>query len=265
MPKFRVCVRTIIAATFLFVFHPASSAAQGGPPYYTTDPGTPGSNSWEINLGYMPFVYKGSSIAHIPDADINYGIGDRIQLTLETAWLRATDGTGAPAKYGVNQDQWGIKWRFYDNEKTGLGISVFPQLSVNTPGANSQSGLTPPGSSLLLPLEFTKTGGPVDVNWEFGYNKVWNGPDGWIGGLVVGHEITKSLELDAEVYTVGTFGHGGNQDTFDVGARYKITPPFILLLMAGRSLAPASATQPSFVGYFGMQFLFPVKPFEGDH
>ena len=29
--------------------------AQGGPPFYTTDPGTPGPNSWEINLAYMPF------------------------------------------------------------------------------------------------------------------------------------------------------------------------------------------------------------------
>jgi hypothetical protein len=28
--------------------------AQGGPPYYTNDPGTPGNLNWEINLGYMP-------------------------------------------------------------------------------------------------------------------------------------------------------------------------------------------------------------------
>jgi hypothetical protein len=44
--------------------------------------------------------------------------------------------------------------------------------------------------------------------------------------------------------------------------RYKLRPPFILLLMAGRSVAPAFRGQPFFVGYFGMQFLLPPKPFE---
>ena len=67
----------------------ASAAfAQGGPPYYTNDPGTPGNKNWEINFGYMPFFYRGQSISHTPDVDINFGVGDRIQLTYESAWLR---------------------------------------------------------------------------------------------------------------------------------------------------------------------------------
>jgi len=246
-------------------FLPTLMCAQGGPPYYTTDPGTPGPNSWEINFGYMPFLYNGSSIAHIPDADINYGIGDRIQLTLETALLRGTIGNTAP-NYGPNQDQWGVKWRFLDNESSNFAVSVFPQFSVNTPFVrSSQHGLTPPGPSLLLPMEFTKKVGPVDVNWEVGFNNVWKGPNGWIGGLVIGRDVTKALEIDSEFYNLGTFGRGGDQNVFDFGLRYKIRPPFILLLMAGRSLRAGDATQPSFVGYFGMQFLFPVKPFESDH
>jgi len=59
--------------------------AQGGPPYYTNDPGTPGNHNWEINLGYMPFLYTNQSLIHTPDVDINYGLGDRIQLTFENA------------------------------------------------------------------------------------------------------------------------------------------------------------------------------------
>ena len=31
---------------------PLSLFAQGGPPLLTDDPGTPGKNNWEINLGY---------------------------------------------------------------------------------------------------------------------------------------------------------------------------------------------------------------------
>src|SRR6204780_732151 len=65
-----------------------SAFGQGGPPYYTNDPGTPGPLNWEINLGYMPFFYGDQSVSHTPDVDINFAVGERIHLTYENAWLR---------------------------------------------------------------------------------------------------------------------------------------------------------------------------------
>ena len=252
----------VLAAAILALLASSQAHAQGGPPYYTTDPGTPGPNSWEINFGYMPFLYNGSSVAHIPDADINYGIGDRLQLTLETAWLRVKDGT-ANAKYGLEQDQAGVKWRFIDDDKTNFGVSIFPQFSFTDPGTHGyQRGINPPGASLLLPMEFTKKIGPIDVNWEVGYNLVHLGHNGWEAGLVIGHDVTKNLEVDIESYNIGAWNNTGNFQTLDAGARYKLKPPFILLFMAGRSTARASDTQASFVGYFGVQILLPPKPFQ---
>ena len=239
----------------------AASNAQGGPPYYTNDPGTPGNRNWEINLGYMPFLYSAQSVSHTPDVDINYGLGDRIQLTFENAWLRVKIAPDN-AKYGLGQDQLGVKWRFYDNQKNGLAISIFPQVSINNLNHSVERGITPPGASVIIPIEFTKKLGPIDVNWEAGYQAVHLGPDGWITGLVVGHDISKKLELDAEFYGLGRFNNSNNQQTLGAGARYKLRPPFILLLMAGRSVAPAHNGQPYFVGYFGVQFLLPPKPFE---
>jgi hypothetical protein len=187
-------------------------------------------------------------------------VGERIQLTYENAWLRVLNGT-EPAKYGAGQDQLGVKWRFFDDDKIGLGISVFPQLSVNNPDHSVQRGITPPGASLILPMEFTKKLGPIDVNWEGGYNVVHKGRNGWIAGLAVGHDVTKKLEVDAEFYGLGTWDSSSEQQTIDAGVRYKLRPPFILLLMAGRSVVAAHTGQPFFVGYFGMQFLLPPKPF----
>jgi hypothetical protein len=245
----------------LVVFCSGMAVAQGGPPYYTNDPGTPGKNKWEINLGYMPFLYSNQSASHVPDLDINFGLGDRIQLTYENAWLRVQNPF-VPAKYGLGQDQLGVKWRFYDSGEDGMAFSVFPQLSLNNANDSVKRGITPPGASLILPVEFTKKLGPVDVDLEGGYNLVHLGPDGWLAGLVVGHDFTKKLEVDAEAYTTGTFHPEYSQATLEMGARYRLHRPFIVLLMAGRSVEPARSNQAYFVGYFGVQLLLPPKSYD---
>jgi hypothetical protein len=259
----RVTLRGLLFSFFCacVVLGSASAFAQGGPPYYTNDPGTPGSRNWEINLGYMPFLYSGQSITHTPDVDINFGWGDRIQLTYEDAWLRVWN-QGTPARYGMGQDQLGVKWRFYDGGEGGAKFSVFPQLSLNNPNHAVERGITPPGASLIVPFEFTKKFGPVDVNAEAGYNFVHLGPDGWLTGVVVGHDLTKRLEIDAEFYATGTFHPSFVQPTIDFGARYRMHRPLILLLMAGRSLEPGSSGQAHFIGYFGVQILLPAKSFD---
>jgi len=244
----------------LLVLGSRVALAQGGPPYYTNDPGTPGNKNWEINLGYMPFLYSNQSISHTPDVDVNFGLGDRIQLTYENAWLRVQN-LSAPAKYGLGQDQLGVKWRFYDSGEAGMAFSIFPQLSLNNPNDSVKRGITPPGASLILPVEFSKKFGPIDVDAEAGYNLVHLGPDGWLAGLVVGHDFTKKLEMDAEFYATGTFHPEYSQTTVEMGARYRLHRPLILLLMAGRSVEPARNNQAYFVGYFGLQILLPPKSF----
>jgi len=250
-----------LALGSVLILGTGAAVAQGGPPYYTNDPGTPGHLNWEINLGYMPFLYSDQSVSHTPDVDINFGVGDRIQLTYENAWLRVHN-PGSPTAFGLGQSNPGVKWRFYDGGEDGLNISVFPQLFLNNPNDAVRRGITPANDSFLLPLEFSRKFGPVDVDYEFGYQAVHKGPDGWLTGLVVGHEFTPKLELDAEFYAQGTFHPSEFQPTIDFGARYKIHSPVILLLMAGRSLEPARSNQSYFVGYFGLQFLLPPKSYK---
>lgn len=234
---------------------------QGGPPYFTNDPGTPGHLNWEINLGYMPFLYTGQSVAHVPDVDINFGLGDRIQLTYEGAWLRVHNPS-ANAEYGLGQSNPGLKWRFYDAGQSGPSISIFPQAFINNPNHAVRRGITPPSETFELPAEFSEKFGPVDVNCELGYQFVHKGPDGWIFGLVLGHEFTPKLEADVEFYGQGVFHPALFQPTVDFGGRYKIHKPVILLFMAGRSVKPASSNQPYFFGYFGIQFLLPARSYK---
>ena len=247
--------------TLLALAIPLRTWAQGGPPYFTNDPGTPGNHNWEINLGYIPFLFTGQSVSHVPDLDINFGIGERIQLTYENAWLRVQD-PNSPAKYGLGQSNAGVKWRFYDAGEDGLNISTFPQVFVNNPNDAVKRGITPDTNSFLLPIEFSKKVGPIGLDYEVGYQFVHNGADGWIMGLVAGHDFTEKFEVDAEFYSVGTFHPSFSQPTLDAGLRYKIHSPIVLLLMAGRGVNHAASDQPYFVGYFGVQFLLPPRSYK---
>lgn len=246
----------------IILFSCACAFAQGGPPYYTNDPGTPGNFDWEINLGYMPFLYSDQSVTHSPDVDINFGIGDRIQLTYENAWLRVQAPSSSSAKFGLGQSNPGVKWRFFDHGESGLNISTFPQFFLNNPDDAVRRGITPASQAFLLPVEFSRKLGPVDVNYEAGYLFVHKGPNGWLNGLVVGHDFTEKLEMDMELYNQGTFHPSANQPTIDFGGRYKIRPSVIFLFMGGRGLEPARSNQSYFIGYFGVQFLFGRKPRE---
>jgi hypothetical protein len=246
---------------FCFFLVAGSAFAQGGPPYYTNDPGTPGNLNWEINIGYMPFYYSNQSVSHTPDVDINFGLGDRIQLTYENAWLRVQN-LGESTKFGLGQSNPGVKWRFYDAGEDGLSISLFPQFFLNNPNDAVSRGITAPTDSFLMPAEFSKKFGPVDIDYEIGYLAVHKGSDGWITGLVVGHDFTPKLELDGEFYYQGTFHPSFSQPTFDFGGRYKLHSPVILLFMAGRSLDPSGPRQTYFLGYFGIQLLLPPKSYK---
>ncbi len=267
------CRRRAPAAApfFLFVctlFCGTLARAQGGPPYYTNDPGTPGHLNWEINLAYMPSFYSNQSVSNIPDLDINFGVGDRIQLTYENAWLRvqnpasAESATNSGTKFGLGQSNAGVKWRFYDAGENGLNISTFPQIFVNNPDDAVRRGITPASQAFLLPFEFSRKFGPVAVDYEIGYQFVHKGPDGWITGLVVGHDFTPKLEGDVELYAQGSFHHSESEPTIGLGGRYKIHRPVILLFMAGRSLEATRPNESYFVGYFGLQFLLPTKSYK---
>lgn len=265
----------ISLALLLLGFGCPNLKAQGGPPYVTNDPGTPGNKQWEINIGYEPYYHSGNYVSHTPDIDINYGLGDFVQLTVETAYLTANTppvghfGPGTPIPpnvtyHGLEQSEIGVKWRFYDNDKKKFAMSIFPQVLLNNPNLSVAHGLATRGSGVILPMEFTKTLGPVDVDFELGYIPIHYGPNQWLTGLVVGHDLTKKLEIDTEFYATQAVNGTDKYWTGAGGFRYKLRPPFILLVMAGRALVGTTSSQPYFLGYFGMQFLLPPHPFDQD-
>ncbi len=248
------------ASALLLCMGPLAAHAQAGPPYLTNDPGTPGNGNWEINLAAMPTTTHSGTSWQLPQIDINFGLGDRIQLTYEANYVVATPD-GGPTQGGWGNGLPGIKWRFLDQGEDGWQMSVFPQMETGISTQAQARGLGDPGPRLLLPLEVAHKLGPVDVNVEAGYflpvHGAQDGTHERILGLVAGHTFASELELDAEVYDdrSTTPGVGPHQTTLDVGGRYPLHPGIIALFMAGRSISGTGAGQPEFFGYFGVQIL----------
>jgi hypothetical protein len=227
---------------------------QAGPPFLTNDPGTPGSADWEINLGSMQTIARGVASYQIPQIDLNFGVGDRIQLTYEVPYVLQSSA-GQPLQSGWGNGFPGLKWRFLDEGEDGWQMSTFPQMETAGSELARKKGIAVPGPRYLLPLEVSKKMGPLDVDFEAGYYVAGHGPKERIFGLVVGRPVSERLELDAEIYDDRAYDAGPHATTLDLGGRYKLHRGIIALFMAGRSINGFADGQPQFVGYIGVQIL----------
>jgi hypothetical protein len=120
--------RWLLAFSAVVVFSHAFSLtarAQGGPPFLTDDPETADNNHFEINYGFIGARTPTSGAYQVPDFDINYGLGDRLQLKYEIPIAleetRAQPATPPSSPMpgsvigGLGESLMGIKWRFYEH------------------------------------------------------------------------------------------------------------------------------------------------------
>ncbi|HUO35736.1 MAG TPA: hypothetical protein VMU43_12165 [Candidatus Acidoferrum sp.] len=219
----------------------------------TNDPGTPGPKNWEINLGFMPVIRHDLNSYQLPQLDFNYGVGERIQLTVQVPFV-LQNSNGQNLQSGWGNAFPGVKWRFLDNWH-GWNVSTFPQIEVTGPSESSRVGIATPGTRFLLPVEIQRNLGPLELDFEGGYYFPIHGVDERILGFAAGHQFTKRFELIGEVYNDRAMGALPHDTTWDAGGRYGLRKGLILLFMAGRSFSGPESEQPNFLAYIGVQFL----------
>lgn len=144
------------------------------PPLNVDDPATPGCNHWEINVLAGVETTRQQTSRELPLLDVNYGIGDNLQLKYELPYvINESNGSHASA---VGESTFGIKDMFFDDDRHGLALAVYPQLSFSqADSAAARKGLTSPGNLFMLPLLMTlKLGetslGEVNLSANLGYN-----------------------------------------------------------------------------------------------
>jgi hypothetical protein len=260
----------------VFALFPALAFSQGGPPFRSDDPDTPGNRHWEVNMGFLgdrsPF---GGSYA-TPNIDINFGLGNRIQLKFELPLsVQETRGDASRLIAGPGNSLLGVKYRFYQRHSRNrvrdgereikFSVSTYPQLLLNNSTRSVDRELAEPGPQLLLPFEASANYGWIRISGEVGY---WltrkNVSDSWIQGIVAGHEFRKDTELYLEFYDqhdirVPPGGEKHRETTLGLGGRVPLVKRRWLRLigMGGHGLASPTAVngQPTWIAYVGLQFL----------
>jgi hypothetical protein len=233
-----------------------AAGARGGPPLLTDDPDTPGPNHWEINAGATGQDAARTWEIGSPLLDINYGVGEHIQLKYQAQW-----NTLSPAQAGVRSGMGnslaGVKWRFVDQTNgSWLEISTYPQLEFVYPHSSATRGLADSGDNLLLPIEVEHQFKRLTVYAEGGY--LWNEhqPKEVFYGLAGEYELSEKVSLMGEFYGGFDRAFENNGLSFNLGFRRFLVEHVALIGSAGRGIFGPVERAPAFMGYLALQLTY---------
>jgi len=220
----------------------------------TDDPGTPVNGHWENNIAVV-FEHRPNETSwDLPAIDLNYGVGEHIQLTLQGGpVLLKRSGHGLIGGFGGTEAA--VKWRFLDEEKSGFDVSMFPRVIFNITQSSVRRGLAEDGTRFQIPFQVAKTFGRFRADAEFGPLASTVGRSEWIYGIVGGVELAKTTMLMAELHGTSRMNFTRDVLTVNFGLRHQLTHARILIASIGHELRDPDQAR-SFIGYLGVQLLY---------
>ena len=229
--------------------------AQGGPPMITDDPGTPGPGKWENNVA-IAFEHRSDETAYdLPAIDLNYGVGEHIQLTLQTAPVLLKRNDHGPIG-GLGGTEAALKWRFLDQETSGFDMSMFPRVIFNVVHSSVRRGLAEDGTRFQLPFQIAKTFGRWHADGEFGPLASSVGRSEWLYGIICGFDVAKPTMLMAELHGTSRMNFDRDVLTLNFGIRQTVTERCIFIGSLGHEVHTPDGDPLAFIGYIGVQLLY---------
>jgi hypothetical protein len=232
----------------------ADALAQGGPPMLTDDPDTPGDGHWEINAAYVDSAAPGSRLRSLPHVDVNYGLGDRLQLKYETGFVLREAATGG-RRTGLDDGLIGVKWRFLDQSDAGASVSTYPQYQVVNSRSAVARGLASDGPNLFLPIEASRTVGRGAVVGELGYQFMHAERSYCVYGVLGALPVAEGFEALAEGRRFAPALTRGGHTLLDIGFRARLSDRATAIGSIGKSVA-SGPDSPSWTAYLGVQLVF---------
>ena len=225
--------------------------AQGGPPLITNDPDTPGAGHWEINLAAAGTHASGSWEVSLPDLDVNYGLGERTQLSvhLGTEWARSSEG---PWATGAGPVELAVRYRLLDEETSGFSLALQPHWEKAWSRRAIDKGVAPEHAALGLPVQVARHFGKSIAGAELTRTFVSAEPDQWQLGVFWSRELSApGRQVLAEAVAVRADGQPAST-LINLGARQAVGDHLVLLGSFGRELDTA---EHGTLLYLGLQFL----------
>ncbi len=241
-----------IVIMLLAVCGPALCWAQAGPPLITNDPDTPGNGNWEINLAATgAHNHSGWGLA-APDVDINYGWGERVQVSVHIPWnhQRGDDGRWLS---GAGPAEWAIRWRFVDEKRAGFSLAIQPHWVSAWSSATIRKGLASANDEFVLPIQASRKLGAATVGLEISRHFVMHEGDERQAGAFWSRDCRPGLQCLAEINTVWP-ASGPAEAVLNIGARKTVSEHLLLLGSFGRQFTGAAERQ-QFLFYLGVQLL----------
>jgi hypothetical protein len=220
----------------------------------TDDPGTPGDRKWEINLAISFEHRSGETSLDLPQIDLNYGVGENIQLTLQTAPVLLKREDQGPIG-GLGGTETAVKWRFLNEEKNGVDMSMFPRIIFNIQSSSARRGLADDGTRFQIPFQIAKTFGRFRADAEFGPVGITVGRSECLYGIVGGYEVAKPTMLMAELHGTSRMNFTRDDLAINFGLRQEFTKTRILIISVGHELRSPEDSL-ALIGYFGVQLLY---------
>jgi hypothetical protein len=205
----------------------------GSPPMVIDDTDTPGPGEWEVNIVFAGDLSTDSDTYESPLVDINYGVGETVQLKYEVPYaftrnvlVNEAGNKETVRARGVADSTVGVKYRFYDNDETNLSLAVYPQIEFRSPGARSteNGGVADGATTWILPLQLTKDFAHASITANAGVEKSTDDRHASLSaGFGAGTRLTNTLAILGEVVGKNLGSAGERRILLDVGLRTKIS------------------------------------------
>ena len=221
----------------------------------TDDPGTPGNKHWEINIATTLTRQPHEQSWGLPELDLNYGLGERIQLTLQTSFVVLTRSDHEPIG-GLGNVEAAVKWRFLDGGTNGFSVSTFPRIIFSVLHSSVRRGLADDGARVQCPVQVARKFGAIGLDFEFGPVLSSVGRSEWLYGIVGGTDVTKTTELMAELHGTARTNLTRDVLTVNIGIRQKLSDWCTLIASLGHDVRSPDDEPLAFIGYCGVQLVF---------
>ena len=236
-------------------------SAVSSPPMAMDDPGTPGPRGIELNL-VTELERAGEGRGSESLFDLNYGIGNRLQLKYERPYV-TTGQAGEHQQTGLGATKIGVKWRFL--EKDGWQMAAYPQyqfddgFTVKDEEGNPEES---EGRSTSVPLLISKTMARVytaAANLDYSYNTDHSTSD-WVVAFGLGRAFGSNGRVLTEVYSARDEHFDNRQTDVRVGVVWMLFSKafeFPGYAAIGRSVGPTEEGRPITTFTIGVSIIKP--------